>query len=150
MSNNSTVNEFKRLAPHICFYCGKKIIEDNDLTVDHVRPKSKNGKTLISNLVIACKDCNKNKGSKNFKKYLEECNNTQGMKKMRKTLLKEYDNIVIKYKDKRILKSSKIIINAKRNIIHEIKTINKISKEQAYDYCLLFRKLSKIQEQLEE
>ena len=43
-----------------CVYCGSK----NDLTIDHVIPISKGGKTSFENCVAACKDCNNKKGSR--------------------------------------------------------------------------------------
>lgn len=41
-----------------CKYCGK----EEDLTIDHVIPRSKNGKSTWKNLVTACKTCNSLKG----------------------------------------------------------------------------------------
>jgi 5-methylcytosine-specific restriction endonuclease McrA len=50
-------NVFKRDS-HQCQYCG--ITED--LTLDHVLPKSRGGKTSWDNLTTACKRCNSRKG----------------------------------------------------------------------------------------
>lgn len=55
-------NVFKRDA-HKCQYCGTK----NDLTLDHLIPKSKGGKTTWKNIVTACKKCNAKKGDGNPK-----------------------------------------------------------------------------------
>lgn len=41
-----------------CQYCGV----DKDLTLDHLIPRSKGGKTNWTNLVTACKTCNTKKG----------------------------------------------------------------------------------------
>ncbi|SEG39303.1 HNH endonuclease [Algoriphagus boritolerans] len=43
-----------------CQYCGSK----RHLTIDHIIPKSKGGKTNWTNLVTACNRCNVNKGDK--------------------------------------------------------------------------------------
>lgn len=43
-----------------CQYCGSP----KDLTLDHVIPRSKNGKSTWSNLVTACKSCNSRKGDR--------------------------------------------------------------------------------------
>ncbi len=43
-----------------CQYCGSK----RHLTLDHVVPRSKGGKTNWTNLVTACHRCNVNKGDK--------------------------------------------------------------------------------------
>jgi 5-methylcytosine-specific restriction endonuclease McrA len=42
-----------------CQYCGTK----TELTLDHVVPKAKGGKTSWNNLVTACKKCNSKKGN---------------------------------------------------------------------------------------
>lgn len=40
---------------YTCQYCGKR---GGDLTVDHVLPKSRGGRTVWENLVAACRSCN--------------------------------------------------------------------------------------------
>jgi 5-methylcytosine-specific restriction endonuclease McrA len=50
-------NIYKR-DDHSCVYCGTQ----KDLTLDHVVPKSKGGKTSWENLVTACRKCNATKG----------------------------------------------------------------------------------------
>ncbi|MFC5410599.1 HNH endonuclease [Larkinella bovis] len=50
-------NIFKRDGNR-CQYCGKH----EDLTLDHVMPKSRGGKTNWDNLITACKRCNSQKG----------------------------------------------------------------------------------------
>ena len=44
-----------------CQYCGGR---DHPLTVDHVIPKSRGGKTDWTNVVVACKPCNMKKGNR--------------------------------------------------------------------------------------
>ena len=46
---------------HTCAYCGKK---SKRLTIDHVVPRSKGGKSTFENCCAACKDCNNKKGNK--------------------------------------------------------------------------------------
>jgi len=41
-----------------CQYCGTS----KDLTIDHVIPKSKRGRSTWKNMVTACKSCNSRKG----------------------------------------------------------------------------------------
>ncbi len=50
-------NVFKRDA-FLCQYCGT----GKDLTLDHLIPRSKGGKSTWTNLVTACKSCNARKG----------------------------------------------------------------------------------------
>ena len=53
----SRQNIFKRDGNR-CVYCGSA----RELTLDHVIPKSREGKTTWNNLVTACKTCNSKKG----------------------------------------------------------------------------------------
>lgn len=45
----------------MCQYCGDR---DHPLTVDHIIPKSRGGKTIWVNVVVACKPCNMKKGNR--------------------------------------------------------------------------------------
>ncbi len=51
------------LAKGICYYCGKKFPRE-ELTMDHIVPVVRGGKSTKGNVVVACKECN------NKKKYL--------------------------------------------------------------------------------
>ncbi|MED5353958.1 MAG: HNH endonuclease [Nitrospinota bacterium] len=46
---------------YTCQYCGKS---NQPLTVDHIMPKSRGGKTNWTNVVVACKSCNLKKGNR--------------------------------------------------------------------------------------
>ena len=48
---------------YTCQYCGSQPAKSN-LTIDHVLPKVRGGKTTWDNVVCACKRCNLRKGSK--------------------------------------------------------------------------------------
>jgi 5-methylcytosine-specific restriction enzyme A len=52
-----------RIQSGICYYCNKEVGRGN-LTMDHVVPLSRGGKSKKGNIVPACKECN------NKKKYL--------------------------------------------------------------------------------
>ncbi len=41
-----------------CRYCGKPLMREDEMHIDHVHPFSKGGPTIIGNLVASCKDCN--------------------------------------------------------------------------------------------
>jgi len=45
-----------------CWYC-TRTISFHLATVDHIQPLSKGGTNKMQNLVMACPDCNKTKGS---------------------------------------------------------------------------------------
>ncbi len=44
----------------VCHYCGGKFQPD-ELTMDHIVPLSRGGKSTKGNLVASCKSCNNNK-----------------------------------------------------------------------------------------
>jgi len=44
----------------ICYYCGKKF-PPSELTMDHIVPIIRGGKSTRGNLVTACKECNNKK-----------------------------------------------------------------------------------------
>ena len=46
-----------------CVYCGNKVSKSN-FTYDHVAPKSQGGKTIWTNVVIACLRCNQRKSNR--------------------------------------------------------------------------------------
>jgi 5-methylcytosine-specific restriction endonuclease McrA len=47
-----------------CAYCG---MEKEKLTIDHIVPKSRGGKTTFENCVSSCTECNNKKGRKTLK-----------------------------------------------------------------------------------
>jgi 5-methylcytosine-specific restriction endonuclease McrA len=49
---------------HQCAYCS----EPAD-TLDHVRPRHKGGATVTTNLVPACRTCNRRKGSEEWREW---------------------------------------------------------------------------------
>jgi len=49
-----------------CQYCGKKY-PTSELSLDHVIPRSMGGKSVWTNMVCACTDCNVKKGGRNPK-----------------------------------------------------------------------------------
>lgn len=48
---------------YTCQYCGAKP-ERSELTLDHIRPRSRGGKTTWENVVTACRRCNTRKGNR--------------------------------------------------------------------------------------
>lgn len=49
-----------------CAYCGKK---DVFLEVEHILPKSRGGTNRISNLTLACRECNQKKGNQTAEEF---------------------------------------------------------------------------------
>jgi len=54
-----------------CVYCGQTY-EQNQLTLDHVLPRSKGGEDISSNVVPACTKCNQDKGSKHWLNWMRQ------------------------------------------------------------------------------
>lgn len=50
-----------------CAYCGAK---NTPLQIEHITPKAKGGSNRISNLTLACTDCNQRKGSQEISVFL--------------------------------------------------------------------------------
>jgi len=50
----------RRLAKGICHYCGKAV-PSNELTMDHIVPIARGGKSTKGNVAPACKTCNTEK-----------------------------------------------------------------------------------------
>ena len=51
----------QRLGEGVCYHCGAKFSKEL-LTMDHLIPISRGGKTTKHNCVVSCKDCNSKKG----------------------------------------------------------------------------------------
>lgn len=49
-----------RIAKGLCYYCGR-IFPQQELTMDHIVPIIRGGKSIRGNLVPACKECNSRK-----------------------------------------------------------------------------------------
>ena len=47
----------RKLAKGICYYCGESVTS-KELTMDHIVPVARGGKSTKGNLVTACKKCN--------------------------------------------------------------------------------------------
>jgi 5-methylcytosine-specific restriction endonuclease McrA len=68
--NEEDWNSTKEYFSHKCAYCGA----ETDLLMEHAIPinKAKLGEHRLGNLVPSCQLCNSNKGSKDFRQFLEE------------------------------------------------------------------------------
>lgn len=49
-----------KIAQGICHYCGQKI-SPKELTMDHIVPLARGGRSTKGNLVATCKECNNKK-----------------------------------------------------------------------------------------
>lgn len=64
----------KRLAIYLrdglaCAYCGATVENGAVLTLDHLRPHSKNGTNNATNLVTCCKKCNSSRGNRSLRGF---------------------------------------------------------------------------------
>ncbi len=67
----------RRCADGICSYC-KRTVGSKELTVDHIVPIIRGGKSTKGNIVPVCKECNNKKKYMlpiEWKEYLEKFNN---------------------------------------------------------------------------
>ncbi|OUV27043.1 MAG: hypothetical protein CBC48_14655 [bacterium TMED88] len=71
LSKGSAKRQFRETIRYsfggLCAYCRCKRAD----TVDHLKPRSKGGSNLRSNLVPACKSCNHSKGSEDWLTWYE-------------------------------------------------------------------------------
>lgn len=66
-----TVEELiERDGPH-CVWCGRELWR-RDLTLEHVVPRSRGGHMTAENAVVACRSCNRRRGSKPVDAYVRE------------------------------------------------------------------------------
>lgn len=54
-----------------CYLCGQPIKKQNEVSQDHVIPKSKSGKTIEANLCVTHKYCNAHKGSMTVQQWFD-------------------------------------------------------------------------------
>ena len=71
-----------------CVYCGGTY-EINELTLDHVHPRTHGGEDITSNLVPCCRQCNQDKGSNNWLIWMRQ---TFGINRLREQLIYSHIN----------------------------------------------------------
>ena len=94
---------------HVCYYCGKNIIDPDDLTVDHKIPVARGGQTVEFNLVISCKNCNLTKSNLNESEYRSILN--EAIELMKTTKL--YDIILFNNSLESVMEFKKLQISKK-------------------------------------
>ena len=75
MSKQPKVSSLTKLKVYMrdaftCTYCDKHVVDAEELTVDHVVPKSQGGSNHMRNLATACEPCNKEKRDLLLTQYL--------------------------------------------------------------------------------
>ena len=50
-----------------CAYCG--ILLDSEICIDHIIPRSRNGKDTVENLLLCCRSCNSRKKNRTLEEY---------------------------------------------------------------------------------
>ena len=66
----------QKLAIGVCYYCGR-LLGSKDLTMDHIVPLARGGRSTKENLVACCKDCNNKKKTLlpiEWEEYMESLN----------------------------------------------------------------------------
>lgn len=59
-------NVAKIISDNVCWYCGSVFENKEELTIDHVFPRSKGGDNSMDNIIMVCKQCNSSKGDKDL------------------------------------------------------------------------------------
>ena len=68
-----------------CAYCDKQL-DKHSATIDHIVPKHKGGHSTRNNLILACSNCNRAKGSQNVFEYMSpahQCYSEQRVGKLK-------------------------------------------------------------------
>lgn len=55
-----------------CAYCGEEFGEDRPPELEHLTPLSRGGYHRVENVVPACANCNKRKGSMTYEEFMEK------------------------------------------------------------------------------
>lgn len=64
LMTSSLRNQIKLRDNYTCQVCGKQMLDEVGLQIDHIVPISKGGKTVKSNLQVLCSKCNSSKYNK--------------------------------------------------------------------------------------
>lgn len=72
-----------------CYYC-KKLVDESEITIDHLFPEAYGGISVTNNLVPACKLCNNTKADMNKQEY-EEWSNMED--KIHKKIFREKNSM---------------------------------------------------------
>jgi 5-methylcytosine-specific restriction protein A len=78
----------RKLQEGTCYYCGRKF-KPSELTMDHLIPLIRGGRSVKSNLVTACKECNTKK------KYLLPFEWEEYLKKLNNCYLRHQEEVEI-------------------------------------------------------
>jgi hypothetical protein len=68
-------NKWKMQGGNYCWYCGKEVASRDELTADHIFPRSKGGDSSLDNLVLVCKSCNSSKNNMDLLEWYFERRN---------------------------------------------------------------------------
>lgn len=92
-----------------CQYCGRTP-PDVTLEIDHINPKSKNGKDDINNLITSCFDCNRGKSNIPLEKAPMSLKGKAKIIQERELQLREYNKLLAKI-EKRLSREAEKINN---------------------------------------
>ena len=61
-------NEIKKRDKYRCYICGR-LLDDKEVTLDHIIPKSRGGKDTFDNLATCCFECNNLKADMSLEEF---------------------------------------------------------------------------------
>ena len=148
--NRMDITKFKKESDRVCHYCGKQIVNKEDLTVDHVIPISKGGENSADNLVIACKACNREKANLNVERYSEFLNIIKimgesggGVLESIEKVINSLKEIVISFNgDLYAMKNNLSKLEKKRHAILNSLMYKKFNVVQGFDYAKQLRDIT--------
>lgn len=114
---------------HKCAYCGK---EGVPLEIEHIIPKSRGGTNRISNLTIACHECNQKKNNKTAKEFGYPNIQNQAKQSLRDCALVNST----RWKVYEVLKATKLKVKCGTGALTKMNRINiGLLKDHHFDAC---------------
>lgn len=98
--SSSWIRREKRIAIYLrdnyrCIYCNKdlKNADNQNITLDHIKPRSQGGSNRHTNLITCCKQCNSTRSNKPIRQFTTK-EIVRKIRKQRYKSIRKYINIV--------------------------------------------------------
>lgn len=119
-----------------CYYCGRKFPADmngfSNLAIDHRQSVYNDGKDVMDNYVISCRQCNSQKGKKSFEKNSEEENSFKKERERAKKLDDDYVEKLYAYMKLDSFPDETFLTNLIEELIEELKKDEEFENVRRY------------------